>query len=49
MKLADEIMYAIEQVHTFHCVDRYDCAGRKIRFHWVIDSTSLGGRVNFVG
>ena len=28
---------------------RYDCAGRKIRFRWVKDTTSLGGRVNFVG
>ena len=38
MKLADEIMYVIEQVHTFHCVDRYDCAGLKIRLRWAENS-----------
>ena len=49
MKLADGIMYIIEQVHTFHCVDRYGCAGLKIRLRWAEDSTSLGGRVDCVG
>lgn len=42
-------MYVIEQVHTFHCVDRYDCAGLKIRLRWAEDSISLGGRFDFVG
>ena len=42
-------MYIIEQVHTFHCVDRYDCVGLKIRLRWVKDTTALGGRFDFVG
>ena len=49
MKLADGIMYIIEQVHTFHCVDRYGCAGLKIRLRWAEDLISLGERVKFVG
>ena len=49
MKLADEIMYVIEQVHTFHCVDRYDCVGVKIRLRWAEDSISLGYRFDFIG
>ena len=49
MKLADEIMYVIEQVHTFHCVDRYGCVGLKIRLRWAEDSISLGYRFDFIG
>ena len=49
MKLADGSMYIIEQVHTFHCVDRYDCVGLKIRLRWAEDSISLGYRFDFIG
>ena len=43
------IMYVIAQVHTFHWVYGYDCAGLKIRLRWVKDTTSLGGRYDFTG
>lgn len=49
MKLADGIMYAIEQVHPFHGVDRYGCVGLKIRLRWAEDSISLGYRFDFIG
>ena len=42
-------MYIIERVHTFHWVDRYGCAGLKIRLRWTEDSISLGYRFDFIG
>ncbi|MCW4112150.1 hypothetical protein [Segatella copri] len=39
----------IESTDTTSLGDGYDFAGWKIRLRWVMDSTSLGGRVNFVG
>ena len=46
---ADETMFFIAQVHTFHWVYGYDCAGWRIRLRWVTDTTSLGQRYDFVG
>lgn len=39
----------IEVTDTTPLGDGFDFAGWKIRLRWVMDSTSLGGRVNFVG
>lgn len=39
----------IELKDTTSLGDGFDFAGWKIRLRWVIDSTSLGGRGNFVG
>ena len=39
----------IEVTDTTSLGDGFDFAGWKIRLRWVMDSTSLGGRVNFVG
>ena len=42
-------MYVIAQVHTFHWVYGYDCAGLRIRLRWVKDTTSLGDGFDFAG
>ena len=39
----------IESTDTTALGDGFDCAGWRIRLRWVKDTTSLGGRVNFVG
>ena len=39
----------IEVTDTTSLGDGFDFAGLRIRLRWVMDSTSLGGRVNFVG
>ena len=39
----------IEVTDTTSLGDGFDFAGWKIRLRWVMDSTSLGGRGNFVG
>ena len=45
---ADETMFFIAQVHTFHWADTSDCAGLKIRLRWLEDMTSLARRFEFV-
>lgn len=39
----------IEVTDTTSLGDGFDFVGWKIRLRWVMDSTSLGGRGNFVG
>lgn len=45
---ADETMFFIAQVHTFHWADTSDCAGLMIRLRWLEDMTSLSRRFEFV-
>ena len=45
---ADETMFFIAQVHTFHWADTSDCAGLKIRLRWLEDSIALAWRYDFV-
>ena len=45
---ADETMFFIAQVHTFHWADTSDCAGLKIRLRRLEDMTSLAWRFEFV-
>ena len=42
-------MYVMAQVHTFHWIEGYDCAGLRIRLRWVKDTTSLGDGFDFAG